>query len=282
MASQKFPANRDASLRAGRFPPGSLRSSSMESNPKPLSPASSPTPSREDRTAAGSHRSRLDSATEILQAMRAALRAAHLFPQNFREIARMKTIANLMPFSIEADVAEGPFLQIRIDPERENPLVRAAELAGARKHATTIDPYREIERVRVFQREIFGRKFCRPIEGGRRRRGKIFRKTFRRQTGEGKAIEARPIGATDHFDGQRAQGRNRIDAARAQEDESGTDALAIFEHVDGAGEIVLDQLTAARPAVDAREHAGIRRAIDHSIDSGNRFEITRGTDVAVN
>ena len=43
---------------------------------------------------------------------------------------------------------------------------------------------------------------------------------------------------------------------------------AVFEHVDRAGEVVLDELTAGGPAIDAGQDAGICRRVDHGIDAG--------------
>jgi hypothetical protein len=76
----------------------------------------------------------------------------------------METIPDLVAHAVKADVLKRPLVQIRIDPESEDPLVGPTKLAGAREHAATIDPDRKIEGAPVFERQIFGSELGRPIK----------------------------------------------------------------------------------------------------------------------
>ncbi len=56
---------------------------------------------------------------------------------------------------------------------------------------------------------------------------------------------------------------------------------AVFEHVDRARQVVLDELAAGGLAVDAGEHARVGRGVDDHVDGGQRLEVGREPDVGV-
>ena len=58
-------------------------------------------------------------------------------------------------------------------------------------------------------------------------------------------------------------------------------AAAVFEQVDGAVEVVFDDLAAARFAVHAREHARVRGGVDEPIGGRQRFQVAGVAHVAV-
>ena len=58
-------------------------------------------------------------------------------------------------------------------------------------------------------------------------------------------------------------------------------ALQYLEDVDRTDQIVLDDLTAGRPAIDAAKHARVRRGVDHPVGRADALEIARRPDVTV-
>lgn len=83
------------------------------------------------------------------------------------------------------------------------------------------------------------------------------------------------------FDGERGEGRDRVDAARAEENEAGAVGLAELEHVDRAAQVVLDELAGTGLAIYASEDAGVGGGVDDPIDGREGFEVARGAEVAV-
>ena len=69
-----------------------------------------------------------------------------------------------------------------------------------------------------------------------------------------------------YYDRDIRQRLDRINPARTQENESRPVPPGQFEQVNGAVEIVFDQLPAARLTVDPGEHARIGRGVDDPID----------------
>src|SRR4030088_1304389 len=84
----------------------------------------------------------------------------YLLLQERNKIARMQTIAQLIAASFKSDVFERPPLRPRMDPEAEDPLVGAAELAGAGHHSAAVDPHWKIKRLSIFERESFRSQVC--------------------------------------------------------------------------------------------------------------------------
>ena len=83
------------------------------------------------------------------------------------------------------------------------------------------------------------------------------------------------------LDGQIGEGRNGIDAAGAQQNEPGIPAFAGFEQIDGAAQVVLDQLAGGAFAIDPGEHAGIGGAVDDPVEGADCLQVARLADVAV-
>lgn len=55
--------------------------------------------------------------------------------------------------------------------------------------------------------------------------------------------------------------------------------LAVFEEVDRATEVVVHELAAARPAVDAGKHARVRGGVDHEVGGGQGVHLRREAQV---
>ncbi len=83
------------------------------------------------------------------------------------------------------------------------------------------------------------------------------------------------------LDGQIGEGWYGINAAGAQKDESGIPAFAGFEQIDGAAEVVFDQLAGGAFAIDPGEHAGIGGAVDDPIEGADCFQVARLADIAM-
>ena len=91
----------------------------------------------------------------------------------------------------------------------------------------------------------------------------------------------RTEGVLVDFDGEGGEGRDGVDAAGGEENEAGAVGLAELEHVHRAPEVVLDELAGARFAVHAGEDARVGGGIDDPVDGGERFEVARGAEIAV-
>ena len=72
-----------------------------------------------------------------------------------------------------------------------------------------------------------------------------------------------------------------IDPAGADENEPGGAGLAVLQHVERAHEVVVEELPAPAFAIDAREYAGIGRAVDHPVRVGQRAHVGLRSDVAL-
>ncbi len=83
------------------------------------------------------------------------------------------------------------------------------------------------------------------------------------------------------FDFESGKRRDAVDAAGGEENKSGIPALAGFEQVDGTAEVVLDELTGTRFAVDPGEDAGIRGGVDDPFEEAESFQVGGAADVAV-
>src|SRR5579862_16773 len=75
----------------------------------------------------------------------------HLSVQQSGQVAGVKTIPDLLAGAIEADITQRAAPQMRVDPVCKDPLVRCAELTGARQNATAIDPHRKPKGIAVLQ-----------------------------------------------------------------------------------------------------------------------------------
>lgn len=75
--------------------------------------------------------------------------------------------------------------------------------------------------------------------------------------------------------------RDGVDAARAEENETGAVSLAVFEEIDRAAEVVFDELARAGFAVDAGEDAGVGGGVDDPVHGWQGLEIARGAEIGV-
>ena len=174
-----------------------------------------------------------------------------------------------MTLAAKADVLERTAAQVAVEPVGENTLVGAPELTGTGKNTAAVDENRQVECLAVFERESFGRELGRAIEGNGRLGAEGLVDTGGGQAGgkaRGQGRRAKGVG--DGFDGEIGEGRNRINAARAEQDETGAVLLAVLEHIDRADEVVVDQFAGGSFAVDTGEYAGICGRIDDEVDSG--------------
>src|SRR5438045_5022139 len=147
------------------------------------------------------HRRR-DTAANVLHSLTAAIGRLHLSPDQRGEVTWVQAIAHLMSCAIEADVAQRPSSQVRIDPERKNSLVRFTELAGAGEHTAAIDPDREAKSHAVLEGKDFGGKFGRAIDRQWRRGGEILRDALGRQASRRSGIDLRLLSALLHRERQ--------------------------------------------------------------------------------
>src|SRR5205085_260049 len=74
---------------------------------------------------------------------------------------------------------------------------------------------------------------------------------------------------------------DRVNAARAHENEASAVTLRHFEQVHRGIKIVLDKLPAARRAIDAGEDTWVRGRVYDPVDGRKTFEVAGGPDIAV-
>ncbi len=157
----------------------------------------------------------------------------------------------------------------------------APKLPRAGQHSAAIDPHRKIKSVAVLQGHRFRRQFGAAVQGNRSRHRECFgdalgahtrRQRLRRIENE------TPAFGSQRQAGQRGEG---VHPAAAQQDKTGLVPLAILEQVRRSVQVVLNQLTAARPPVDARQHARVGRGVDHPIGRRQGFQIRRHARIAM-
>src|ERR1017187_420545 len=195
-------------------------------------------------------------------------RSNHLLAQHRSEIARMEAIADLRPAAIESDIIERPVTQPRVAPIAEDPLIGSTKLTGAGQDSATIDPNRKIKTRAVLESEAFRSELGAAVKRHRRSGRIIFRNAINAEARRELLICDGAICAVKFFNFQAAQLRNRIDAARAEQNESRTVPLAVFQNVDRAKQVMFDVLTTAGSAIDTAEHTGICRRVDDPVCAG--------------
>ena len=188
----------------------------------------------------------------------------------------MQTITHLVSGAAEADVFERGAPRPAMDPIAEDTLIRFAELTRAGHHSATIDPHREAESRAVFERDLFAGQLAHSVERYGSRGGKFLGHAVRTGRRRCFAQDERAI-LLRH--GQGAECGDRIDATRAEQDETGVLAFAEFEQVDCAPQIVFEQFLARRFAINPRKHAGIGRRVDHPINTARPLEISLLTHI---
>src|SRR5438552_9914433 len=90
----------------------------------------------------------------------------------------MQAIAHLMSLAVKPNVLQRPASQVRVDPKRENALIRPTKLPGARKHATPVYPNRKMKGIAVLKREYFRGEFATTVQREGRRVREAFRDAF--------------------------------------------------------------------------------------------------------
>ena len=93
----------------------------------------------------------------------------------------MEAVADLVSVAVKADVFKGLFLRPAVDPVTEDALVGLAELSGAGKDATAVDPRRESEGGAVFVGQELGAFFRGAVERDGRIGGEVFAEAARRE-----------------------------------------------------------------------------------------------------
>jgi hypothetical protein len=86
----------------------------------------------------------------VVDSLAVATSSSHLRHQQLREVSGMKSIASLVPSPIEPDVTQRPTSQVGIQPVREDPLIRRAELSGTCQNPTPVDPDWKVKYCAVF------------------------------------------------------------------------------------------------------------------------------------
>ena len=75
------------------------------------------------------------------------------------EVLGVEAVAHLVSRAPEADIFEGATAEPGVQPETEDALIGATELAGAREDAAAVDPDGKLESGTVFEGELFGAQF---------------------------------------------------------------------------------------------------------------------------
>lgn len=207
------------------------------------------------------------------------------------EIAGMESVANLMPEAVEANIFERTSLAESMDPVTEDALSWVGELTGSAHDTAAIDPNRKSAHRAIFNREVFACDFCGAVEGcGRNGRERLGSTDGGESGGKGRrvngfvSVKTGPERARRRIRGpylnvELSEGGDGVNAAGGEEDEAGCVSAAVFEEVHGTSEVVLDELTCARPAIDAGEDGGIGGSVDDVVASRQCFEVRGVADV---
>ena len=83
------------------------------------------------------------------------------------------------------------------------------------------------------------------------------------------------------YERNRAQGADGVDSARAEKDKSGLVASTVLEKVQGADQVVLDDLAWGRRAVHTRQDRRVRSGVDDPICRRKSVEITRASQITM-
>src|SRR5207245_7317947 len=122
---------------------------------------------------------------------------------------------------VESEVANGSAPQMRVDPKGENALGRRAELSCAGEHATTCDPYREIECSAVFEGHDFRGQLGGAVEGNRRSGGKVHSDAVHAQPAGQRCAWVNGKGSVVHAQRNEGKSGNRVNAAAAKQQKPG-------------------------------------------------------------
>lgn len=123
----------------------------------------------------------------------------------------------------------------------------------------------------VLEREHFGGEFGAAVEGDWRLRREVLDDAARRDAGRKRFPERESIPQTPHR--QRGEWWDGIDTAGAEQGEAGAMRFAVFEQVDGAAEIVFEDLARAAAAIDAGEDAGHGGGVEEPVGGGEGVDV---------
>ena len=168
-----------------------------------------------------------------------------------------------------------------MDPEREDALVRPAELPRPGEHPAPVHIHGQLEGGGVLERQHLRRELRCPVERQRRLGGELLGDPPRRQPRLLELTRSRNEGVAPDLHREPRQAPRRVHPAGAQHQQAALDALAELEQIDGAHQVVLDQLPAARLVPHAGQHARIRGRVDDPVHRRQRFQVTGIADVAV-
>lgn len=204
----------------------------------------------------------------------------HLLDEKAGEVLRVKGVSDLQAVTAEAEVAQGAFFTPGVDPVGDDALIRAAELAGAGEDAATVDPDREPESGVVFEGQLLRAELAGAIQRERCLGGKGF--------GEAHVGNARVIGGPIHpealtirDEGDVPEGLDAVNARGAEHEEAGVSRSAEFKHVEGANEVVFEQLPAAGATVESGEDAGVGSGVDEPVHVRQALEVAGLADIPV-
>jgi hypothetical protein len=82
-------------------------------------------------------------------------------------------------------------------------------------------------------------------------------------------------------EGDVPEGLDAVNARGAEHEEAGVSCSAKLEHVEGANEVVFEQLTAAGAAVESGEDAGVGGGVDEPVHVRQALEVAGLPDIAV-
>ena len=188
----------------------------------------------------------------------------------------------MMALSTKTNIFERALSLPRMNPVAKDALISLPELSGTGEDAAAVDPYREIERHSIFQGQQFRAFLGGPIERYGRVGGEGFAysvggESGRRKVKGGKVWNERVV---LNFDGEFGQRFDRIDPAGAKKDEARLVPAAIFEEMDGATEVVVEELLGTGLAVHPGKNAGIGGTVDNPIRRRKRGDVVLVSDVA--
>ena len=197
------------------------------------------------------------------------------------EVVGVEAVAHLVSRAPEADIFEGATAEPGVQPETEDALIGATELAGACEDAAAVDPDGKLESGTVFEGELFGAQFGGAVEGDGGSGGEVFGKACGGDIWGESGVGIEGEGGVFHDHRQAGEWGDGVDAAGAEEGEARVMAFAVFEKLHRSEEIVFDDLTATGQAVHPGEDAGVGGGIDHPIGGWEGIDIAPGAEIGV-
>ena len=189
------------------------------------------------------------------------------------QIIRMKAIPHLMALTAEPEIAQGGAGFPGVEPEGENPLIGAAELARSGQNPAAIDPNGQGKAVAVFESQCFRGDFGGPIEGDWGAGGKGFINPPGAYPGGQIRIRGEGERALMDHNRQMGEGFDGVNPTRTEKDKTRSATPGIFEEIYGAEQVMFDQLAGTGSSVHPGEHTWLGRRVDNPINLGEAFQI---------